>query len=208
MVLRICQVCGKKFHVIPFEVKRGHGKYCSRECSDESKKAKVKRICQTCDKEFYVVKSAISRGKGKYCSPKCFQLSRRGKKLSEKHKENLSKSYIKYLASSRSKGRGKTFDTKIELAVEAELRSREIKYIKQYNAEGIACVDFFIPEHKIIIQCDGNYWHSRGDHKQRDFNQDFRLRFKGYKIFRFWESEINKDVKGCIDKVNRRVRSF
>ena len=108
---------------------------------------------------------------------------------------------IKYLSSSRSKGKGKTYDTKIELAFEAQLRANRIKYIKQYNAENIACVDFFIPEHKIIIQCDGNYWHSKKEIQQRDFNQDFILRFKGYKIFRFWESEINKNVKKCVDRI-------
>ena len=100
-----------------------------------------------------------------------------------------------------------TYDTKIELAFEAQLRANKIKYLKQYNADGIACVDFFIPKYKIIIQCDGNYWHSKEKHRQRDVDQDLRLWFKGYKVFRFWGSEINKDVKKCMRKINKEIKA-
>ena len=37
-VKRICEVCGKKFEVKPYMVKRGHGKYCSTKCSRKYRK--------------------------------------------------------------------------------------------------------------------------------------------------------------------------
>lgn len=32
-VVRVCQYCGKEFETFPSEVKKGHGKFCSRTCS-------------------------------------------------------------------------------------------------------------------------------------------------------------------------------
>lgn len=33
IVEKTCQLCGKTFQVLEYEVSRGHGKYCSRKCS-------------------------------------------------------------------------------------------------------------------------------------------------------------------------------
>lgn len=212
----ICLFCGKEFYTYLRYVKKGGGKYCSYKCYNVAKTGKLNlkarkgeyKKCLVCSKEFYVCKGHIKLGRGKYCSQKCMGKAKRNIKQSKERLQQQSELMVKYYASHRSKGKGKTFDTKIELAVEAELRSREIKYIKQYNAENVACVDFFIPEHKIIIQCDGNYWHSKKEQQRKDINQDFVLRFKGYKIFRFWESEINKNVKKCVDKVKSKVEEL
>ena len=182
-VKRICKNCGKEFYVWAAKIKEGGGKYCSKKCSDESHMFRIKRTCQNCGKIFQVVPSRIKLGGGKYCSLKCMGIAYKERKFTEETRRKLSESRVKYLSSSKSKGKGKTYDTKIELAFEAQLRANEIKYLKQYNAEGIACVDFFIPEYKIIVECDGDYWHSKEDHKQRDVDKTFRLRFKGYKIF-------------------------
>lgn len=84
--------------------------------------------------------------------------------------------------------------------LEQELIKRNIPYLKQAPVEGIALVDFLLPN-RIIIQADGDYWHSRKINKGKDIAQDTVLYFKGYKVFRFSETEINKSVKKCINKV-------
>lgn len=84
--------------------------------------------------------------------------------------------------------------------MEDELIRRNIPYTKQVPLLGIALVDFLLP-HDIVIQCDGDYWHSRVINKGKDIAQDTVLYFKGYKIFRFKGSEIKKSAKKCIDKV-------
>jgi hypothetical protein len=66
-IKRICQKCGKEFEIIPSEIKRGNGKYCSIKCRDN----KVKRICQNCGKEFEIIPSRIKGNIGKFCSHSC-----------------------------------------------------------------------------------------------------------------------------------------
>ena len=79
-----CLNCGKKILRSPGQIKSGHGKYCSKECSVEYRikrsigsgnpawrGGKSKCICKTCGKEFKVNPSRIKRGQGKYCSSKC-----------------------------------------------------------------------------------------------------------------------------------------
>jgi very-short-patch-repair endonuclease len=101
-------------------------------------------------------------------------------------------------------------DTKIELKVEKELLTRKINYLKQTPLCGVARVDFYLPEYKIVIQCDGDYWHGCPKHfknnnkrkPDKEERQNKILKENGYKIFRFWECEINKSVENCINKIN------
>lgn len=101
-------------------------------------------------------------------------------------------------------------DTEIELKIESELKLRHIKYLKQVPLCNIGCVDFYIPNNKIVIQADGCYWHNCQIHKknlplpgktERDIHQSEVLTSNGFRVFRFWEHEINESVKKCIDKL-------
>ena len=123
-------------------------------------------------------------------------LVKKGKHYSEEAKRNMSIARIKYMAS----GKMKKKDTSIEIAIEQELIKNKIPYMKQVPIEGIALVDFLLPN-KIIIQADGDYWHNLPGRKNRDINQDFLLSFKGYKIFRFTETEIKKSTEKCIKRI-------
>lgn len=104
-------------------------------------------------------------------------------------------------------------DTKIELRVEKELQKRNINYEKQVPICRVALVDFYLPEFKTIIQCDGCYWHGCPIHhpnkslkqKNKDINQDFVLFSSNFKIYRFWEHEINESVERCLDKISLRT---
>ena len=138
------------------------------------KGGEIRINCKICGKEKTFPVSTIKKGQGKFCSQKCFSIWN-----------------IKHM---------KKKDTSIELAVENELKRRGIPYLKQVPIKGIALVDFLLPN-KIIIQADGDYWHSRKKNKGKDISQDTELYFKNYKVFRFTETEINKSAKKCINKV-------
>jgi len=92
-------------------------------------------------------------------------------------------------------------DTSIELKMEAELKKRGVYYQKQVPLCKVARVDFYLPEYRIVIQCDGDYWHNLPDHKERDVMQDRILTFNGFNVYRFWEHEINESVENCVNKV-------
>lgn len=66
-----CQTCGKLIIVLPSQV--GRKKFCSRECSIESKKRPIRLTCRQCGKEF--TKSA-SQADTVYCSPECYAAGR------------------------------------------------------------------------------------------------------------------------------------
>lgn len=123
-------------------------------------------------------------------------LVHKDKPKSEGAKLKMSKARIAYLGS----GKQKFKDTSIEIAIEQELIRRNIPYMKQVPIEGVALVDFLLPD-RIIVQCDGDYWHSSKKAKSRDIAQDVVLGFHNYKIFRFTEMEIKKSPRKCINKI-------
>lgn len=94
-----------------------------------------------------------------------------------------------------------TKETKIEILMECELKNRGIYYQKQIPLENISITDFYIPEHKIAIFCDGDYWHNYPDGREIDKVKTEKLEISGYNIFRFWERDIKKSVKDCVNIV-------
>lgn len=92
-------------------------------------------------------------------------------------------------------------DTSIELKVEKELQQRGIDYKKQIPLCDTAIVDFYLPSSKVVIQCDGDYWHNKVGRKEIDKRQDEILLLNGFNVYRFWGSEINESVENCIDRI-------
>lgn len=74
-VERTCQTCGKIFSLCPSQIKRGKGKYCSRECHNQA--GRVERICEHCGINFIARASNVRNGKDKYCGAKCYGASQR-----------------------------------------------------------------------------------------------------------------------------------
>lgn len=140
---------------------------------------------------------------------KKMSISHLGKKRgphSEEHKEKLRQWHLK--------NPHKHFkDTKIELKIEKELQKRNILYQKQVPLCKIAIVDFYLPESKTVIQSDGCFYHNCPIHypkyhlnsRPRSEKQDAVLVINGYKVYRFWEHEINKSAEKCLDKVSLRT---
>lgn len=75
---RICKYCGKEFKIWNCTIKRGSGKYCSRECYISANKGennslwkggKIVQSCEICSKSFKIFPSR--KGIRKYCSKEC-----------------------------------------------------------------------------------------------------------------------------------------
>jgi very-short-patch-repair endonuclease len=122
-----------------------------------------------------------------------------GKHHTEESKRKCREAQIKH----RVSGKVKFKDTKIEQKIETELKRRNIYYEKQIPLCSITIADFYLPEIRTVIYCDGTYWHSLDKAKQRDINQDLILMFHGFNVYRFTETEINKSPKRCINKIFR-----
>lgn len=85
--------------------------------------------------------------------------------------------------------RGKKHSS-IEVAVEVLLDALGVAYISQHPIDRY-CVDFFIPAKRVVIECDGTYWHGLPGRAEADAARDKRLRSLGCVVIRFSESEIS-----------------
>jgi len=51
-------------------------------------------------------------------------------------------------------------DTYIEKIIESLLKTLKIKIKKQFIIKNTSIADFYLPDHNLLIYCDGDYWHS------------------------------------------------
>ena len=91
--------------------------------------------------------------------------------------------------------------TSIEEMIYAELERRGVTFVKQQVIDGLWVADALIPGARVVIECDGEYWHSRPEMQERDRKKDRYLVSRGYKVLRFPEAAIRADVRGCVQRV-------
>ena len=118
----------------------------------------------------------------------------------------------------------KNKNTSIELSLRKALWHSGIRYRKNYsNVSGSP--DIAITKHQIAIFCDGEFWHGRQwqvkktriksnreywinkieRNIQRDSETERLLSGKGWIVLRFWESDIKKDISGCINEIKNVI---
>ena len=97
-------------------------------------------------------------------------------------------------------------DTSIELVLQDELRRRGVGFQTHRSVLDLCIPDILIPEKKIVIQADGDYWHGLPEVMERDALQNAALTRAGYKVFRFKGSEIEASAAACIDRVTRFMK--
>ena len=116
-----------------------------------------------------------------------------------------------------SKIKGK--NTKPELAFRKALYAAGYRYRIDYK-KLIGKPDIALPKYKTVIFIDGEYWHGKNweerkpkvktnrefwiakieRNMQRDLEVNQELSSLGYTIFRFWETEVKKNLNECIEK--------
>ena len=118
---------------------------------------------------------------------------------------------------SRIKGK----DTKIEIRMNEILQETGTKYRKHPEMYGNP--DFVVKEEKIVIFCDGDFWHGYNYRKKRKPPQKFwrekinrnmkrdvrisrKLRRQGWSVLRFWEHDIEKRPRVCAGKIKRKIK--
>lgn len=151
---RVCKFCGKEFEIKLSLIKRGNGKFCSKECMDDWRKNRVKCVCERCKKEFWIPLSGIKLGRGKFCSREC-----KDKWQSE------NPDYHQFLRGIRKKQILKP--TKPELIFQEICEKYNIPF--HYVGDGQLWIgkrkklnpDFIEANgKKILVEIMGSYWHS------------------------------------------------
>lgn len=101
---------------------------------------------------------------------------------------------------------GKTSNTSIEQAIENALWELGVEYTKQecifMEELGRAAIpDFYLPKYKTILECDGDYWHSKPETKEKDAERDKWFETKGLTVIRLPEWAIKKDSHGLAKSI-------
>lgn len=107
----------------------------------------------------------------------------------------------------------------IERKLKREMERRGINFEDQYSIKRFL-FDFAISEKRILIEADGDYFHYnpeiyKGKEPDRiqkrkmaiDKNKNTFAKEHKWKLLRFWETEINKDVKSCVDIIEKAISS-
>lgn len=226
---KYCEICNNGRYIYPSHLNRNN-RFCSRECKEtfyrgkkyeevfdieKSNRIKGKISNSNIGKErsssFKIKRSQYMKihnpMKDKNIVKKAFEnrnLSKIAKKTVEtKRKNGFFKKWSKVMkngggAKARKACGGSI--TKIEKAMDKALMEKGLKYEKEKIIFNHA-VDFFI-EPNIIIECDGVYWHSLEKQMMKDFSQTLKYSKEGYNVYRFFEDEINKDINGCLNRVD------
>lgn len=201
---RICRLCNRKFYADNALIQKGFGFYCSRDCwFSLFRQARQNIKCIQCGRERSIFPALLKKNP-KYCSKKCSDDFRRD--YVSKVCKNCKKRF-ELPRTDLNRGRGlfcsrkcyKHFDgeTSIERLIRLELQKLKEPFEQEWKI-GRYYADFYLPERDLIIECDGEYWHSSQTVKLRDKRKDKFLRKQGYKIMRLTEGSINKHEFGSI----------
>lgn len=225
----VCVLCGMDFTLRrKVDNSSYFGKYCSRKCSDAAVKAnqisqRVQKICAFCGAPF---EAKTSQQWINCCSVKC------GKRLTAitmhgtahplyKPKTEMAcvicgkKRMVKpsLVARFRCCSRrcasiyGQTVKQKpssIEETMATEFASLGLSFERQYIIGRWSC-DFAFVDHRVVVECDGTYWHSLPRRKQLDSSKDTQLKNHGWVVIRLPESAIRDDSLGCANAVLARL---
>ncbi len=109
----------------------------------------------------------------------------------------------------------KSKDTGIELLLRKSLWKKGIRF-RVNNQNILGKPDICIKKYKLLIFCDGDFWHGRNftsdtvdtnkkfwidkirQNQERDLKQTIQLRDEGWTVLRFWGSDIKKDVNSVV----------
>lgn len=100
------------------------------------------------------------------------------------------------------------FDSAWERKLYKAMKARGLDPIPQYSV-GSRYLDFALdPKGKMIdVEVDGQRWHlgPDGERKVADRLRDRELQGRGWKVLRFWVHELDRDMEGCLDRIQREL---
>jgi len=102
-----------------------------------------------------------------------------------------------------------------EAAVAVMLQSLGVCYVEQAPL-GYYTVDFLVPNVKLVIQADGDFWHGHPDkytvesltptqkkQKRLDSSTNSYLVSRDYRVLRLWESDIKDKAAECLARIKQ-----
>jgi len=76
-------------------------------------------------------------------------------------------------------------------------RQRGYHFRRQSPHDGYI-VDFVCLRHRLVIEVDGGQ-HNFDAHRARDLRRDLRLNADGFRVLRFWNSDVDENLSGVLE---------
>ena len=148
------------------------------------------------------------------------QVSNKGKPLVSKSKKKRTVSKAKKTTRRTVRVHPKFGTSKLEEDFAKDFLDKlGVKYIYQFEAKDIGrFYDFYLPEHNIIVECDGSWYHSdprlvkeenmnpmQKHNKRVDEYKDKWALMHGIPIMRIWEKDIREDPKMVMNELKKRL---
>jgi very-short-patch-repair endonuclease len=83
-------------------------------------------------------------------------------------------------------------------------RQRGFHFRRQSPREGYI-VDFVCMKHQLVIEVDGGQ-HNFDQHQVRDMRCDGKLTAEGFRVLRFWNSDIDRNLPGVLQSIDDALR--
>lgn len=113
-------------------------------------------------------------------------------------------------------------NTTIDLKMKNMLEENKIKF--EMYPKMFGNPDFVLKRKKIIIFCDGDFWHGYRYHEKKKLSTEYwrnkietnmkrdiritrKLRSDGWSVLRFWEHDIEKKPEKCKRKIVSKCKS-
>lgn len=183
MIDLTCKQCGQPFQVN--NPRKDIAKFCSRHCHHLFNKTitglehplytRQPRNCEWCGKEVWVKPAKLHEFR--FCSRSCFG------------------SWI-----SRHIHR----PTTPEVIVSKALTELGFQFETEYRIGKYSC-DFALLLPKLVIEVDGDYWHSSTRVKNRDKVKDIFLSSQGWVVLRFKEKDVHQNLTKCLMRINKYI---
>lgn len=174
----------------------------------------IEKKCLTCNISFKV--HPYRKETANFCSFKCLHSSRKGVSAWNKGIKNpYNQETINKMRNKALNRVVKKFDcTTIENMVYGELLKRNLVgyFDRSKSMFNKFRADLVSEKFKIIVECDGDYWHANPEFmKGKDLNdiqlkkvkKDIEIKEladkNNYLLLRFWETDIKKDISGIGD---------
>jgi len=216
--IKYCLNCKTQIDGMPCQIKSK--KFCSKECAHQYMKGQNSPMFGKKHREESKKKMSVKKKGKSWEELYGIEKARKLKALfSERmkgpnnpmYKKSHSLCVRKFLSLNTIKqyqeGRvAKSINTSIEKIMMEALQKMNVQFVHQYNFNNKFVCDFAIPSKKIIIECDGDYWHNLDRVKKRDKAKNVYIKKCGWQILRFWEHDIKNNINKCIEKINDHLK--
>ena len=215
-----CDWCGREVEKNTCHVKRSEHNFCSRDCLARWQSENIigeqhhlysqeESTCNQCGKSFNRKPSQLQRSKQSFCSKECAWEYKRINGITEEQRLLFRATVLKTLSTYPR-------ETSIEKAIREWLESHEIQHCPQHVINNKFCVDFYLPNHNVIIEALGDYFHAnpmiygegliplndmQTKNRKSDKGRFAYLRKCGYSIYGFWECNIKKDLGALMAQI-------